>query len=501
MKNERGHRTESREAPELTLRDVLAPPFRHRRTVLGAFAVVSVAAILLSWLWASRYYAANMQVLVEQDRSDPAVSAGVSGTILSNKPVTLDQVTSEIALLQGEDMLKSVVATCGLSNTWSVSDLWLSSDRTRRQAMKQELAARALAKKLRVEAEKTSDVIDVSYGRTGAPEVPACVLQTLGKLYVDKHLQLTRPAGSSDFFADETAKYKKALDDAEAKLVGFSATSGVAAPDLQRSDLAQQVALSEAALNQAQQMASADEQRMVDLKKQMAITPARSATTQTNTAPTLLLENLNASLLAAELKRAQLAVKFDPAYPLMQEADQEIATTKAAIAQAEASTYLNTATDRDTTYEYLREDLAKSQADLASAKATAATLVDNLRRMRAQMVEFDRDTVQQGALARDAKAAESSYLLYLAKREEERTSDALDKKGIANVAIAVPATVPVLPAHNPFAVLVLGLLGAVFAGIASGYVAEHLDTSFRTPDEVIKTLGMPVLAVVPRKAA
>jgi uncharacterized protein involved in exopolysaccharide biosynthesis len=46
---------------------MLAPLFRHRRVVIGTFGVVLVAAILLTWLWASQYYAAKMQVVVEQD--------------------------------------------------------------------------------------------------------------------------------------------------------------------------------------------------------------------------------------------------------------------------------------------------------------------------------------------------------------------------------------------------------------------------------------------------
>ena len=103
--------------------------------------------------------------------------------------------------------------------------------------MKQEAAARRSAKQITVEAAATSDVIDVKYGRMGEPEVPACVLQTLGKLYLEKHLQLQRPLGTSDFFAQETAKYQQALTDAESRLTDFSRTEGVAAPDILRTDI------------------------------------------------------------------------------------------------------------------------------------------------------------------------------------------------------------------------------------------------------------------------
>jgi len=121
--------------------------------------------------------------------------------------------------------------------------------------------------------------------------------------------------------------------------------------------------------------------------------------------------------------------------------------------------------------------------------------------MNADMVSFDGDAVKQGALIREAKADEANYLLYLTKREQERTSDALDKSRIANVAIAVPAVVSLLPAHSPWLIMFLGLIGAVVVSLAAAFIAEYLDPSFRTPEEVMDTLKMPVLASMPKRAA
>jgi succinoglycan biosynthesis transport protein ExoP len=486
---------------EITLRDMLIPLFRHRRIVILSFCSIFVCATLVAWLWAAQYYKATMQVVVEQDRSDPAITAAQNGAVSNNRAVTTDQVTSEVALLQGEDMLRAVVPICGLGVKWSLADIFLPGDPARRKAMKQEAAARGLAKKIKVEAPATSDVIDVSYGSTGEPELPACVLQTLSKLYLEKHLQLRRPVGSSDFFTDETQKYQQALVDSEARLVNFSRKEGVAAPETLRADMAQQVANSEAALHQAQQAIAADEKRIESIKAQMSATPSRSSTAEVSNSSNLLLQNLQASLLDAQIKRTRLLLKYDPSYPLVQEADQEIAETQDAIAKAEEAKYVNRTTDRDPTYEFLREDEAKTEADLASQKATAAVLADSIRSMRLETVKLDTQAVKQGALVREVKADEGNYLLYLNKREQELTSDALDKKRIANVAIAVPAVVPLLPAHSPWLIMLLGFLVAVAAGVTAGFVAEYLDPSFRTPAEVIETLRIPVLASVPRQAA
>jgi uncharacterized protein involved in exopolysaccharide biosynthesis len=500
MKNDRENPKDGA-MPELTLRDVLSPLFRHRRMMIISFCCVFAAATLVAWSWAAQYYVATMQVVVEQDRSDPAV-APTQVNVSGNRPITTDQVASEVALLQGADMMRAVVVDCGLvtdSSSWS--DIFLPKDPKLRTAMKQEGAARGLVKKIKVEVQTSSDVIDVKYGRSGAPEVPACVLQKLGKLYLEKHLQLARPMGTTDFFAQEADKYRQSLAESEKRLTDFSRTEGVAAPELLRADMAQQLALAETSLNQAQQAIAADQKRAENIKAQMASVPPRSSTEETTNSSYLLMQNLEASLLAAQVKRTQLLLKYDPSYPLVKEVDEEIAETKEAITSASNTKYVNRTTDRDPTFEFLRQDEAKTEADLASQKAAAGALESSIHGMHMQMVKLDQQAVTQAALIREARADEGNYLLYSSKREEERTSDALDQKKIANVAIAVPAIVPLLPQYSPLTIMFLGMVAGVFAAIVSAYAMEYLDPSFRTPQEVSDTLRIPVLATMPKKAA
>src|ERR1700679_4189005 len=102
-------------ARELTMRDLVTPVFRHRRLTTLAFCVTILVTGAIAWGWAARYYVANMQVLVEQDRSDPAITTAQSPSVPMTKALSSDQISSEVALLQGQDMLRSVAATCGLA--------------------------------------------------------------------------------------------------------------------------------------------------------------------------------------------------------------------------------------------------------------------------------------------------------------------------------------------------------------------------------------------------
>jgi uncharacterized protein involved in exopolysaccharide biosynthesis len=409
-----------------------------------------------------------------------------------------------MALLQGRDMLEEVVRTCKLANQdSSVFNSWRKPDSHGREvedAKALESATNRLASKLHVEGQKTSRVIDVKYGDSGSPEIPACVLQTLGKLYLAKHLRLQRPAGTFEFFAEEAGKYERALAVSESSLAAFGKSEGVAAPELLRADMAQQLVAAQASLYQTGQRIAADQHRLENLRKQMKETSPRSSTTETSLSADILLEQLQSSLLASQVKKIQLLAKYDPSYPLVQEVDAEIEQTNEAIARAKKTKYVNTTTDRDPTFEYLRQDTAKTDADLASEEATAAELINTIHGMQTEMVSLDRKAVKQEALLREAKANEANYLLYLTKREQERTSDALDEKRIANVAIAVPAEVPSLPARDPLSIMLPGFFLAVLGGIGAGYLAELADPSFRTPSEVEEMLNVTVFAALPKQA-
>jgi polysaccharide biosynthesis protein PslE len=484
-----------------TLRDWAAIGFRRRRLIVTSFCGLLLGTILFSVFWAARYYESEMQVFVAQDRTDPQVSSAPSAAVQSNQTITPDVMNSELALLQAPDILRQVVVNCGLEKKPHLTDFLLPSDPARRNAIKVEKQAELLAKKIDVEVLKQADVIDVTYGRVGSPEVPACVLSNLSTLYLQKHVQTHRPSGSSDVFAGEVEKYHAALMSSEQQLRDFGPQEGVAAPDVERTLVATQLVTTEGLLNTAKAAFAADQHRIQEVEAQLNSMPARRETIDTDQDAGILLQQLDAALLTAQMKRSQLAMKYSPDYPLVKEADEEVAEAEAAIADAKKNHIMSKATDQDTTYELLRQDLAKTKADLATQQASVASLSQSIHDFQTQTIDLDRKAIKQQDLLREAKANEDNYLLYLAKREQERSSDAMDRSRVANVSLAVPPVVPVLPAHSPFLVFVLGLLFSIFASLGAAFVVEYFDPSFHTPGEVNGVLQVPVLASIPRQAA
>jgi uncharacterized protein involved in exopolysaccharide biosynthesis len=484
---------------DISLRDLAAPLFRRKRALVITFLAAFLAVILAGILRPSQY-TSHMAVLVNRERLDPLVTTqSTTQLVTTNDPVTKEEINSEAELLKSRDLLEQVVLANGLQNEGSHSLLNLLRPK-QSEADKVERAVRSLAKTLKVEPAVDTNMIDVTYSSSD-PQVSYNVLKSLSGLYMEKHVEVHRPPGSYEFFAQETQKYHQALEDSESRLKNFNQQPGAAAPDLERADMATQVAVSFGQLHQAREAVAADQQRIRSDQAQMSATPQRSATKQDINSANLLLQNLGTSLLAAETKRTQLLAKYDPNYPLVKEADQEVADAQAAIAAAEKNPYVDQETDRDPTYELLREDLAKTESDLAAQRASVAAIQNSTQKMQSQMADLDQKSVAQQDLLRDVKANEDNYLLYLSKREQERTSDALDKTRIANVAIAVPPAIAALPDHGFPIVALFGLLFGIVLSLTVAYGMEYFDSSFHTPAQVVDMLGIPVVVAVPRKTA
>jgi uncharacterized protein involved in exopolysaccharide biosynthesis len=498
--NELSQRSSIVVAPaSITVRDVATPLFRRKRLLGGSFAGLVVLAIVAAFLLSGTYLC-RMEILVERERTDPSVGAGAnSQTPAVPLPLTEEEINSEAELLLSPDLLRQVVLANGLQDR-EKGLLKRALHGRQPEEWYVANAVKHLSQKLNIAVVKKTNMIEVSY-KSSDPKLAFGVLDKLSVLYMEKHLTVHRPTGSYEFFAKETDKYKQALAESEARLAGFGKAEGVAAPDAQRADLAQLTMNSVAAFHQSEQMIAADGQRIKHLEDKMKEIPSRSSTQEVSNSANLLLQQLQQNLLAARLKRSQLVLKYDPSYPLVLQADQEIAQTETAIADAQKTQFVNQTTDRDPTYELLREDAAKTWADLASQKATAAALQHSIQSMQEQMISLDEKSVKQADLMRAVKADEGSYLLYLSKREQERTSDALDQKRIGNVAIAVPPVMPMLPAYSPIIVLLVGTFLAGFLSMCAVFVMEYLDSSFRTPSEVVEILRIPVLASVPMRTS
>jgi len=489
----------------VTPRDFVAVVFRRRRLAAIAFLGIFVGAVLAALILPDQYEA-RMAILVNRDRVNLAVTPQAAAVPDGALAISEEEVNSEVELLQSRDMLEKVVRDCNLYRpksyyVWTKLIPSLSADAASQtpepEPQQVARAVRKLGKKLNVQLVKRSNMIHLSY-ESPDPQLSARVLNTLAKLYLEKHALVHRPPGASDFFEQETSRYRKGLEDAESRLVTFTSQQGVVDGQVEKDLALHKLNEFDASLRQTQASIAETEKRIRALEAEAKDIPSRM-TTQVKTGDNgLLLENLTATLLQLELKRTELLGKFEPSYRPVQEVEKQIAETRAALTEAERSPLKEQTTDRDPTHEWLRGELAKANADLAGLQARAAATAVAVRAYQQNARWLDEKEIAQQDLMRNVKATEENYLLYLRKWEEARIADALDRRRIVNVAISEAATVPALPAYPKSSIVMLGSLLALMVSIGLAFGADYLDPTFRTPDQVEASLDIPVLASLPK---
>ena len=486
----------SRSVDLVSLRDVVAPLFRHRRLLTISF-LLSFVAVMGFLMTRKGQYQSHLEVLVNRERMDPLVTPEATSEAGSPKlPVTEEEINSEAELIRSQDLLRQVVLANGLQNGKKpglLGKLMSQPD----EAARVDRAVAELDDALKLKNIPKSNMFEVSYSSPN-PQQTYGVLNSLGNLYIAKHIAVQRPPGAYEFFARETQRYQDAMNQAEARLRQFGGDGQLAAPELQRSALATQIGSTVGQLNLEQQVLEADLGRIRSDDDKLRASSGRMVTASTSAAPTMLLQQLGAEVLHAQEKLTQLEVKYNADYPLAREAAQELDAAQKAFDKAEKTQYVSETTDNDPTHEMLRQDMARTQSDLAAQVGSLKATRSSLQQMREQLAKLDSAVLQQDDLKREAKADEDSFLLYQAKREQERASDILDRIQIGNVAIAVPPAIPALPVAPRFPALLIAFAFAAITSLVLTYVAAYLDPAVHAPQEIFDILGVPVIVAIPR---
>ena len=479
--------------PALSLRDVVAILFRQRKLFLVAFAAIFAVALLYAF-W-SPPYRAEMKVLVRRGRVDPPMTAQpTAGSELMRHDITEEELNSEVELLKNLDILRKVAERTGLAaldkSTWR----W----RTPNQEVRTDRAVRLLAKRLRVEPVRKTRMIAVTY-LSSDPALSARVLSTLAAIYMEKHVEVQRPSGEFRFFDQQTDRYGQELGATEGRLLDLN-NKGVVAANMERDLTLQKLSEAEANYRLIPVAIAETEQRVGRLEAQLRSLPERT-TTQVSTADNQqLLEHLKSTLLGLQLKRTELLTKFQPTYRLVQEVEQQIAETREAIAAEQLAPARQATTDNDPRRVWAQGELVKAQVELSALRARAAAAGKLVINYGDAVRRLGRESLEQQDLLRNAKVAEENYLLYVRKREESRIGDALDARGILNVAIVQEPRVPALPDRSPLLATVAGFCLACVISTGVAFTSDYLDPSFRTPSEVIGYLDAPVLASLPKSS-
>jgi polysaccharide chain length determinant protein (PEP-CTERM system associated) len=478
----------------ISVRDGASALFRRRWLVLFTFFAVVVGTVVVTWMIPNKYES-RMKILVKNQRVDVAITPQATGgaPIGVDAEVSETEINSEIELLTSRDLLTQVAKDAGLGQAGPTS-FW---KKPIPEADRIEKAATDLSKDLVITPVKKTNVISISYS-ANSPEVAAAVLKKLGELYLDKHLKLHHPTGASDFFKEKADEYETQLHDSEKQLTNFQQDNNLIVLAQQKDLTLQKTAEAKTKLQESEAAVNEATNRIKRIEQQLSLTPKRIITQSKSIPAQYSAERLNTMMVELQNRRTQLLTKFRPEDRLVREVDEQIRTTREALARAESQTSTEQATDLNPLRQTLETEYSRARLEQTGAQARRDTLAAQLREYEASLRKLEGDTTKHDDLQRQKKEAEENYQLYAKKREEARIADELDRQKITNVSIAEAPAVPRIPSSpNRPLNLVLGVFVAAFLSVGTVFSAEMLGDTIHTPRQLEALTGATVLATVP----
>ncbi len=386
--------------------------------------------------------------------ADPGLRARISD-LLGNGIATLRAHVAQVAPVAAEEPAASPLLT--------------EEERRMRRLVA------ALSRSLTVRREGQSYVINLSV-ETGEPELSAFFANTIVETYIANHAAQRSQAilGVTTFLRERVDAMQIAVQEAESRVEDFRfaqlAELGISgeAIEQQMMDLSTQLALARA------DVAGAEARH----QKTQAVLDADgfAAAAELLSSPFALA--MREELSALELRDAELATELGPDHPDRQRLRSSIDVVVADLS-AEVSRIISG----------LRNDV-----DVAEIRATS--IQGSLSELEARASRLSRASVELRQLEREANAVRDSYETALARLNETRSFDSLQRP---EARIVERAVIPGAPT-GPRVMLFSALGGAVGfpLGLAVALLLANNGMGFTRASEVERALELPLLASLPR---
>ena len=346
------------------------------------------------------------------------------------------------------------------------------------------------------------------------PDTTVKVTQRLAELFVNENVEDRELLANqtSSFLEGQLAESKRRLVDQERKLQEFRTRNQGKLPEHIQSNLQ----MLQGAQSRSQILAEAnnrDRDRLANLERALAEMPPVSPTTApASPAPRRAGGEQGPMTAAQQLEQTRaelraLELRLKPDHPDIGRAKRVIAELEAK-AEAEAlqqplspGAVPNPAADRAAAAraDQVRVEIAEIRARIESGSRESARLEASIADLQGKVQIAPSLQAEVTELMRDYATLQDGYTVLLRKSEDSKMAVKLerDQKGETFKVIDGPR----LP-ERPFSpdrvrINMFGILGGLALGLGLVAFLEYRDTSFKSDDDVMTTLALPVLAVIP----
>ncbi|MBB6253665.1 GumC family protein [Nitrospirillum iridis] len=472
-----------------TVRDLVLILFRYRQRALAAFGLCLGAAILAS-VFMPAVHESDASVLINKFSREFTYRPDAGGAAAALMPMTSDPeelLNTQVQLIRSRDVIITTIKKVGLER------LYPTLANKDPDKVNWDKVVERFSDALSTVPQRTSNILHLSFHHHQATTATA-TLDTLIQVFRDKSINVYLNS-QTQFYETQVADGHARVDAAYKKLADFRRAHGVQAYDGQMALLLQQRLNLDSEAKRVDADLAGTRQRVTELKRQIKATPP-DVTAYTDKEQSRVVDEARTKLLNLHLREKELSAQFTDESRQMQQVRQEIAVAEQFLAQEEGKFAGTVRRARNDVLTGAEQDLNRTLADAATLEGRQRDIGTQIASVDAKINGMTGSEAQRWTLERDLTAAQESLKAQMARLEEARESDNLNRGRVGNIAIVQAPSMsrePVQP--KPLLNLALGILAGLFLAVVAALLSEFASDTIYDPARAERLLGVPALAV------
>lgn len=368
-------------------------------------------------------------------------------------------------------------------------------ERVVEQVGSEEITAKSLEKLITIQPVQGSDVLKISM-ESPDPELAKITVNTLTSVFMDwnRRYQQEDRRTARVFIEAQLAAAQENLTRAEERLKEYKEQERVFSLAEETVAKIEQMGLMDALLTEIRITKEEMAERMIKVRENLA-KEDETLISSTSIGQNTFVTEYKRRLADIEIRLSSAREKYTDRHPTIVSllAEKEDITNKLA---EEVERVIGTETmSLNPVHRQLYATLIDLEVETMGLGAREAALVQLIEAQERELDFLPARELELARLIRDAKVTEELYILLRTRYEEARISEAMQTADVHVIDDAILPEFPVKP--RKMLNIAIGVVLGTFLGVGIAFLAEFVDNTLKTKDDVERLLGIPVLGQIP----
>ncbi len=454
--------------------------------------LIIIFGVVCYVIFAPRQYKASTLVIVSPQRVPEAY---IQATVTSKVEERLQAIADEV---MSRTRLEGII-----------SELHLYEKEKKR--LSNEEVVTLMRENIKVELpkkEKEKGSFTINY-ISNDPNVAMIVTNRLASLFIEENLKIReqQAVGTTEFLSNEVTMAKQKLDQMDKAVAEYKMRFMGQLPQ----QLDTNLKVLEQLQNQYQRIGEnlrAAQDRKLFIQKQLSDLemPITSSSRGGAASKTSLLredESASSNTTARSSHETELNSQLEDLRSKYRESHPDVAATKKKIADLEKKKDkdgFSSIVKRDPRYQELKSQLALTDLEINRFRAEESNIAGQIGKLRGRIDQTPAREQDMASLMREYESTKEAYEKLSKKNTDAQQAENLEKRQKGEqFRVVDPAKKPEKPfSPDLLKIIQIGLAAAIGCGLGIAFIREQMDQSFHDAGDVETSLGLKVLASVPR---